>query len=272
MEKMLVIVFDEEAKAYEGSRALFELEQGGNIAVHAQTVVQKNNDGSITEKKTEGIFPVGTVAGTALGALMGLIGGPLGLGVGAVIGGTAGVIRDFYKAGVASDFLAEVEAALTPGKYAVIADVEEEWVTPVDVRMEEIGGVVLRTVRQQFEEELFARDAAAFRKEITQVKTELAQAHKERKAKLQAKLDELDRKLEDKLDQAADRAEERKKEIDTKVDALQKKAAAAHGEHKAAINRRITELKEQFKQAETKLRSATAQKLRKAAASVEKAG
>ena len=36
MEKMLVAVFDNESKAYEGSRALAQLDADGNIAVHAQ--------------------------------------------------------------------------------------------------------------------------------------------------------------------------------------------------------------------------------------------
>jgi uncharacterized membrane protein len=272
MEKMLVIVFDNEAKAYEGSRALLELDQEGSITVEAELVIKKNNDGTVTEKNPEGVFPVGIAGGTAIGALIGLLGGPVAAGVGAAIGGTAGVIGDFYVAGVNADFLSEVEGALTPGKCAIVAGVDEDWVTPVDVRMEALGGVVHRTVRQQFEDEVFARDEATLKADIKQAKAELAQAHKDRKARLQAKIDELDQKLQDKLDAAADRAEERKKELDARVDALQKKAAAAHAERKAAINRRITELKEEYKQADTNLRSGVANKLRKAAASLEKAG
>jgi hypothetical protein len=45
---------------------------------------------------------------------------------------------------VDTDFLADVATALTPGKYAVVADVDEDWVTPVDTRMEAVGGVVFR--------------------------------------------------------------------------------------------------------------------------------
>ena len=43
---------------------------------------------------------------------------------------------------VDTDFLTDVATALTPGKYAVVADVDEDWVTPVDTRMEAVGGVV----------------------------------------------------------------------------------------------------------------------------------
>ena len=57
-------------------------------------------------------------------------------------GASAGVIGDFYVAGVDEDFLADVSTALLPGKFAVVADLSEEWITPVDVRMEVLGGVV----------------------------------------------------------------------------------------------------------------------------------
>jgi hypothetical protein len=40
--------------------------------------------------------------------------------------------------------LADVATALTPGKYAVVADVDEDWVTPVDTRMKAVGGPVFR--------------------------------------------------------------------------------------------------------------------------------
>lgn len=35
MEKMLVVVFDDESKAYEGSHALKQLDAEGSITIHA---------------------------------------------------------------------------------------------------------------------------------------------------------------------------------------------------------------------------------------------
>ncbi len=35
MEKMLVVVFDSESKAYEGTNALSQLDREGSITVHA---------------------------------------------------------------------------------------------------------------------------------------------------------------------------------------------------------------------------------------------
>jgi uncharacterized membrane protein len=272
MERMLVVVFNDESKAYEGSRALSQLDGEGSITIHAESVIQKNVDGTVTVKRAEGDFPIRTIGGTAIGSLIGLLGGPVGLFVGATIGATAGFIDDLYVAGVNTDFLDNVSKTLTPGKFAVLADVSEEWVTPVDTRMEAVGGVVLRTAKEHFEEEQRAREAAALRSEIDQLKAEQAQARAERKAKIQAKIDELDKKLQDKMEQAKKRSEQLKSEADAKVKALQEKAAKAGHDTKAAIDARITDIREGYKESEAKLRTMTAEKLRKAADRLEKAG
>jgi uncharacterized membrane protein len=273
MEKMLVVVFDNDVKAKEGLQALAELDREGSIAIHAEAVVQKNTDGTASvdvERKELSKFPIGELGGTAIGSLIGLLGGPVGLGIGAVLGMGAGAIGDFYVAGVDQDYLADVSAALTPGKYAVIADISEECVTPLDSKMEAIGGVVFRTAKQHFEEERRAREISKLRDEIDQLNTEQALARTERKAKIQAKINELNRKLQNKVEQAKKRSEQLKHETDAKVKALQTKAAAAPREAKAAMNSRITEIRKQYDQAAETLRSATAKNLRKQADKLEK--
>jgi uncharacterized membrane protein len=270
MERMLAVVFENETKAYEGSRALNQLDQEGSISVHAESVVQKNTDGTVSVKQVDGDFPIRAVAGTAIGSLVGLLGGPVGFAVGAAIGATVGLLRDAYLADVNVDFLDDLSKALTPGKFAVLADVSEEWTTPVDIRMEALGGFVFRTPRERFEEERRVKELAALRAEITQLKAEHAQARADRKAKIQAKIEALNQKLQDKLDEAKQRSEALKKETDAKVNALQEKAAKAQRETKTAINARIAEIKNRYEDASAKLRTATAEQLRKAAAHIEK--
>ena len=248
METMLVVVFDNESKAYEGSRALNQLDSEGNITIHAEAVIGKNNDGTITVKQGDGDFPVRTVSGTAIGSLIGLLGGTAGLAVGALAGTMVGSIADLFVAGVDSDFLAEASNALTPGKYAIVADVSEEWVTPVDTRMEALNGFVFRTARQSFEEAQRAREVAEVRAEMDQLKAEHARAKAEHKAKLQAKIDGLNTRLQAKLQQARQRSEQIKNETDAKVQGLQKKAAKAQGDAKAVINARVSEIKKQYEQ------------------------
>ncbi len=271
MEKMLVVVFENEKKAFEGTRALADLDFEGSLAVHAEAVIQKNQDGTVTMKHAEDDFPVRTVGGTAIGSLIGLLGGPVGLGIGAAIGATTGVIGDVYVAGVDEDFLVEVAATLTPGKVAVVADVSEEWVTPVDARMEAIDGIVFRTARQDFEAEQRAKEIAALNAEVAELKAEAAHAKAERKAMIQARIDELNRKLQSKIDQAKQRSQQLENETNAKVKGLQKKLTDAKHETKTAINNRIAEIRNRYEQAAATLRSATANQLRKAAAKLDKA-
>lgn len=270
MERMLVVIFDSEVKAYEGSRTLIELDQEGSISVHSGSVIQKSPDGTVTVKRTEDQFPIRALAGTAIGALIGMLGGPVGVGVGAATGATVGLLGEIYVADVSVDFFNEVSAALTPGKWAVLAEISEEWTTPVDVRMERLGGVVHRTVRGYFEEERRARELAALKAEIKLLQDELAQAQADRKAKLQAKIDGLNKKLQQKIEQAKQRAEQIQKETDSKIEALNRKAAKAKKDAKATIEARIAEIKAQHERSAAHLRNAIAEGLKKAAARVEK--
>ncbi len=270
MEKMLVVVFDNESKAYEGSQALKQLDAEGSIAIHAESVIKKNADGTATVKQVDNGFPVHTVGGTAIGSLLGLLGGPVGLGIGAATGALAGSIGDLNAAGVDVEFVDDTTAALIRGKCAVIADVSEEWVTPVDTRMEALGGVVFRAARTSVEDDQRARDVAALRAEIDELKTEHARARADRKAKLQAKIDEFNAKLQAKMDQAKRREEQIKSETEAKVLALQKKAEKAQGDIKATLNARVKQIREEYQEHQANMKHVLAGQLREAAAQLEK--
>jgi uncharacterized membrane protein len=270
MEKMLVVVLDNEPRTYEGSRALNQLDAEGSITIHAESVIKKDANGKVSVIQAEGDFPVRTVGGTAIGSLIGLLGGPIGLGIGAVAGALAGSIGDLYVAGVNADFLDDVSAALTPGKCAVVADVSEEWVTPVDTRIEAVGGVVFRSLKTTVEDDQRARDVAELKEEIAQLNAEQAQARAERKAKLQARIDALNAKLQEKLDQAKQRSEQIKAETEAKVQALQKRAAKAQGDAKQAFEARVAQIRGEYEERSRRLKGLVAEQLRKAAAQLEK--
>lgn len=270
MEKLLVIVVDNAQRAYETSHALKELDQEGSISIYAEAVIQKNADGTITTKESVPDFPFRTVTGTVVGAMVGLLGGPAGVAIGAMAGTLAGGYRDLYLVEVGADFVDDVAATLQPGKSAVIADISEEWVTPVDIRMEALGAKVLRSPKKSVEAEQRAREIAALRAEIEQTKAELAQAHADRKAKLQAKIDRLNAKLDAKLEQAKKRSEQIKNETDAKVQALKKKAEKARGDVKTRLEAEVKEIRENYEASNAKMRHMLAEKLRGAAAKVEK--
>ena len=270
MEKMLVVVFDSESKAYQGSRALAQLDAEGSIAIHAESIIKKNDDGTVTVEQLDGNFPVRTVGGTAIGSLVGLLAGPVGLGVGAAAGALAGSIGDLQVAGVGAEFLDQVTAALAPGKCAVLADISEEWVTPIDTRMEPLGGAVFRTPRKSFEDEQRARDVAVLRAEIDELKAEHARSRADRKAKIQARIDKLTVKLQGKFDEAKLRADQIRNEAEAKIKALQKKAEQSQAEMKATLDARIAQIRNDYEQTEARLKHLVAEQLKQAAARLEK--
>jgi uncharacterized membrane protein len=270
MEKMLAVVFDNESKAYQGSRALAQLDAEGSIAIHAESVIQKNGDGTVTVKQVDGDFPVRTVGGTAIGSLVGLLGGPFGMGVGMAAGALAGSIGDLHVAGVNADYLDQVTAALEPGKCAVLADISEEWVTPLDTRMEALGGAVFRTPRKSFEDEQRARDVAALRAEIDELKSEHARARADRKAAIQASIDKLSARLQGKFDEAKLRSEQIGSETEAKIKALQKKAEQSQAEMKATLDARAAQIRNEYEQTEARLKHLVADQLKQAAARIEK--
>ena len=232
MERMLVVVFDEEKKTYDGFKALAALDTEGSISVYAEAIIKKNDDGTVTVTQINEDFPIRTVSGTAIGALIGVLGGPIGVAVGAVGGTFAGSILDLDRAGVNAEFLDDVSARLTPGKWAIVSDISEEWVTPVDTRMEALGGTVFRSARFTFEHEQYIRGVAAFKADIAQLKTEQAKVRSDQKARLQTKIDTLNKNLNAMAEQVKQTAEQQEKEAKAKVKALEKKAADATGEVK----------------------------------------
>ena len=248
---MLVVVFDDESKASDGHKALKELDSEGSISVHAEAVIKKTDDGAVLNTEPSGEdFPVRTVGGTAIGALIGLLGGPIVSGIGSAIGFIGGAIGDLYPDGVNAEFLDDVSDRLTPGKWAIVADVTEDRISPVDARMEALGGTVFRIARKKVEHEQFDRDVAAIKAGIAQLKAEQTKSRADQKAKFQTKIDNLKEKLSTKLEAAKLRLMEQKKEAEAKVQALDEKAAKSKGEAKAKIETRINKIKEKYKRDE----------------------
>jgi uncharacterized membrane protein len=227
MDRMLVVVFDNESKAYKGKEALQLLNREGSIGLYAYAVVTKNPDGTATVKQSDDASPLGTLTGTSIGSLIGLLGGPVGLAIGATVGFLTGATADIDNARVGADFVDDVTKVLLPGRVAVVAQVDEEWTTPVDTRMESIGGIVFRRALSEVQDTVDDEEVAGIKADIAQMKAEHAQAHADRKAKIQEAINKLDSKLQARLQLAKDRRAASEREAQAKAKALKAKAAAA---------------------------------------------
>lgn len=188
MDKYLVIGFDNELKAYEGSRALQDLQNEGSINLYAKAVIARDASGKVTVKQEGDQGPIGTAVGLLTGSLIGVLGGPVGFAVGATAGMYGGMIYDLANLGVGEDFLSEVAEYLEPGKAAVVAEVWEEWTVPVDTRMEALGGIVFRRSRNEVLDIVIDRDVKALSADLDALEAEYEQATEEAKANLQKKI------------------------------------------------------------------------------------
>ena len=227
MDRMLVVVFDNENKAYEGKRALLQLDGEGSITAYGYAVVAKNSDGTAAVKQGDDVGPLGTLTGTALGSLIGLLGGPAGVAIGATAGLAAGATADLNNARISDDFVDDVSKVLLPNRVALIAEIEEDWTTPVDTRMEALGGIVFRRALSDVEDTVDDEDVAAIKADLAQMKAEHAQARADRKAKLQEKINQLNSKLQAHLQKAKEQRQATEREAQIKVDILKAKAKAA---------------------------------------------
>jgi uncharacterized membrane protein len=224
---MLVVVFDNESKAYEGKKALLQLDGEGSITVYGYAVVAKNSDGTTTVKQGDDYGPLGTLTGTAVGSLIGLLGGPVGVAIGAAAGLAVGAAVDVNNAGIGYDFIDDVTKVLLPNRVAVIAEIDEDWTTPVDNRMEAIGGIVFRRALSDVKQTIHDEDIAAMKADMAQMKAEHAQARADRQAKLHEKINQLDSKLQAQLQKAKEQRQAAERQAQAKVDILKAKAKAA---------------------------------------------
>lgn len=244
MDKFVVVVFPNETKAYEGTKALRELHDEGSITLYGTAVIERNSDGTIARKERTTEGPIGTALGGLLGGLIGLFGGPVGLAVGLVAGGVVGSARDLFELGVSNEFLESISRALTPGKAAVVAEISEEWVTPLDTRMAAVEGNVLRETRDDFIEDEIHRRLASYKADLAQRRKERAAIKAEKAAsKLQHHIEGAEEKLRRVRDDARMRVDEYKREFDAKIGTLREQARHATPEARSRIEERIAEMR-----------------------------
>jgi uncharacterized membrane protein len=227
MDRMLIVVFGDETKAYEGKQALLRLDNEGSIGLYAYAVLTKQPDGTASVKQGDDWGPIGTLLGTSFGSLIGALGGPVGLAIGATVGALAGGAVDVNNTRIGDDFIDDVSKSLTPNKSALVAEIDEDWTTPVDTRMEAIGGTVFRRSVSGVKHTIHDENVAAMKADMAQIKAEHAKAHADRRAKLQEKINQLDSKIQSQLQKANERRETAEREAQAKAQVLKAKAAAA---------------------------------------------
>ena len=101
-------------------------------------MIAKDKSGKIEVKQAGDSGPVGAAVGLLTGSSIGISAVPSELAVGASVGGLTGLLFDVSRSGVDVTFLDDVSRNLTAGKFAVLAEIDETWTTPVDTRLQRV--------------------------------------------------------------------------------------------------------------------------------------
>src|SRR4029453_16636207 len=255
MDKVVAVVFNDEKQAYEGLRAFRDLHADGSITLYSDAVVAKDANGKLSVREG-GEGAEGTFFGLLTGSLIGILAGPLGVAVGASTGTMIGATFDVAPAGISDDFLHDMSEYLLPGKTAVITEIDEDWQAPIDSRMEALGGYVFRRNRIEIEDAYYERQIAADREELAALEAELKKASGERKARLEARIEDTRHKLQDKRDELKARIESVKREGEAKIESLQQQLKAARDDRKQRLEKRLAEIGAEYRERSDKLHQA----------------
>lgn len=245
MSKYIVVVFPSEAKAYEGAKAVKALEKENSVTLYGAAVIAKDTEGKVEIKQSADEGPVGTAMGMLAGGVVGALAATTvpGLLLAVSGGGLIGSLSDLNNAGVGLDFAGVVGEKMDAGTAALIAEVEEYWTVPMDTSMEQLGGVVHRRTRYDFEDEQFTQEVQAWSDELDELDEEMEQASSEMQVKIKVKRDAVAVKLSAAADKASKKTAEIEQEYGAKVDKLESQLDKANDEAKAKIAQRMDSIK-----------------------------
>ena len=246
MNKILVTLFTDEDSAYKGLDALHELHGHGDITLYGSSMIAKQADGTAKKLELEDPGPIGAVVGLVGGSMLGLLGGPVGAAIGATVGATTGMLYDLISVGIGADFVDDVSSAMEPGMVAVIADIDEGRITPVESQMAALGGQTIRRVPSNMLEEQLNHDIDAMSAELAQLNVELRDATSKADNAITKRIDADAAKIEDIKKRADKEIAKAQANYEARVTTLRAQRERALEQRKTAIDGRIAELKADY--------------------------
>ena len=195
-DKVVVVAFSDDGKAYEGLATVKQLDRDGQIDLVEAVVVTRDNDGRVHMRDEAGDQSlVGTASGGLIGLLIGILGGPLGVLLGGATGLLLGSLYDLDDADTTESALGEVSKSVQVGRNSLLAQVVEQVPEVLDAEMAQLGGTVLRRPVYEIEDEI-ARAQEAQRDATKQANAKLREErHEKTRAQAHAKVEELKSKL-----------------------------------------------------------------------------
>jgi uncharacterized membrane protein len=164
MGSFLVVVFPDEASTNGAAQALRSLHASGTIALYGLALVVREVDGTLALRVPASLGSLGAAVGIVVDTLTRFGSSPQSIGMGASSRAPLGVLGEFLNLGLGVDFIEETSRAILPACAAIVAEIGEHWLAPVDLRMAAMGGTIVRrqradTAAQQVRQEVEALDA-----------------------------------------------------------------------------------------------------------------
>lgn len=257
MNKIIFVSFENEKQAREGARAMREVRTN---VVYAGAIIVRDPNGKIVIRQSIIDRPASTLTGLLVGNLVGLL-GPAAVAIDSGSGALLGAAIDAVKAGITTEFLKTIQQELTSGKTGIIAEIDETWESPIDIRMEPLGGTVFRQTRTQVEDAFFEKEIEAQQTELASLEREKeANANAEEKqgsalrnAALQAKIEATKRQIQEKQNQLINRIKAVSAEGRERIAFLQAEMTNADEEAKVHLGNRLTDIRTEYELRANKL-------------------
>lgn len=250
MNKIIFVSFNSEKQAYEGARAIREVRTN---VLHAGAIIAQDPNGKIVIRQSAIERPAATLGGLLMGNLVGLL-GPAAVAIDTGGGALLGAAIDAAKAGITTEFLQTIQKELASGKTGIIAEIDEEWESAIDIRMEPLGGHVFRQPLTQLEDAFFEREMQAQEAELANLekekeanaKAEEKQESALRNAALQAKIDATKRQILEKQNQLVERIKSVEEEGEKKMALLKDQMSNADEEAEIRLGHRLKDIRSEY--------------------------
>ncbi len=195
-DKVVVVAFADDDKAYEALATLKQLAGDGRIEVAEAALVTRDDDGHVRVKDDFGQDGlVGTASGGLIGLVIGILGGPLGILIGGATGVLLGSLYDVTDADDTESALGQVSKTVQVGHNSVLAQVVESDPAVLDTAMANLTGTVVRRPVYEIEDEI-ARAQEAQREAKQHARATLREQREDKtRAQAHAKVQELKSKL-----------------------------------------------------------------------------
>ena len=250
MNKIVFVSFKNEKQALEGARAIREVRTN---VLYAGAIIAQDPYGKIIIRQSVVERPAATLGGLLMGNLVGLL-GPAAVAIDSGSGALFGAAIDAARAGITTEFLQTIQKELAAGKTGIIAEIDEEWESPIDLRMAPLGGTVFRQTRVQVDDAFFEKEIEAHQLELANLerekeasaKSQQKEESKVRNARLQAKIESIKGQIQDKQRQLAERIKSVSEEGEERIAFLQGEMTNADEEDKLQLNDRLSDIRAEY--------------------------